>query len=90
MNQLCDICGSPDGGIEIPKNAQFRNMRIACWKHYFIIEDIRADEARKAWGNGKEWYSILRRNITKRLKPIYRTSINNIYTKKRNTTNTKR
>jgi hypothetical protein len=79
MSQLCDICGSADGGIEIPENAQFRNMRIVCWKHYFAIEKIRGEEANAAWSSGKEWYVILRCNVTRRLKHLYRTSINNPY-----------
>ncbi len=80
----CDICGLRDGGVTIPRNEQFRNMRIACWSHYFLIEQIRSDEAYKAYKYGKkDWHDRLIRNVVRRLKPLYRKSINNPYKKKK-------
>jgi hypothetical protein len=72
----CDICGSHNGEIVIPENAQFRKIRIACWEHYFLIEEIRMSEAQAAWRYGKkDWYERLRRNVITRLKPLYRTAL---------------
>ena len=80
----CDICGSEDGGITIPESARFRNMRIACWEHYCDIEMIRSDEAYKAYKYGKkDWHDKLILNTARRLKPLYRSSINNPFKIKR-------